>query len=280
MPFSLAASFLLAGAALSSPYDTMPDRPGPEKAIKDYTLQDVIGCVFGRNKDQPANHPLRVKEPGAKLKAEWPGAKEPANLDPIIALILKAEDRSDEETLGEAIYWLLYEVMDVPKTEMGAAFQRVYAAQTEQTARRKVAFLGNLLFPFLADERLLAALKDMLDDTTVYHTERAEGAPPLKTLVRSQARFLINGFIYDDSTLHMGYPEDKSMIGDHDEQEMIDAGKDGARTSALMKAWLDAHWAEVVAKCAEVRAKPDKDRHFPGPAARRVLAPLEPEPNQ
>lgn len=68
-------------ALVAAPIDYLPPTPPPEKKIADYTAQDIVGCVFGRNRAQPKEHPLRVKDPWAKLKAEWPGAKVATNID-------------------------------------------------------------------------------------------------------------------------------------------------------------------------------------------------------
>ncbi|MCF7676124.1 MAG: hypothetical protein K9M97_12315 [Akkermansiaceae bacterium] len=272
---------LLPGTLLATPYDNMPQIPGPEKEIADYTPHDIMGCYFGKNKAQPKEHPLRVKEPDAKLKAEWPGAKISSNVDVIIGYILLADSPRSDEAISDVIYSILWRVMDVPKSEIAAAFARVYAEQTEQTARRKVAFLGRYLFPWLADERVLAPLRDMLDDASLYQLRSVgEESPKERISVQNRAYFEIYGYIHNSSLLQLGMPDDQYLMSEADIQatniEVVDLGTACQR----MKAWLDAHWTEVTAKCAEVRAKPDSERHFRGPSAYRILTPLTPEPNR
>ena len=101
------AAILLGGPVCASPNDSMPPIPPADKKISDYTVHDIVGCVFGQNKAQPKEHPLRVKDPGAKLKAEWPGAKVAANIDIILPYILLAEKPKDDDPIGHGIYWIL-----------------------------------------------------------------------------------------------------------------------------------------------------------------------------
>lgn len=278
------ATVLLGGSLCASPYDSMPQIPPPEKQIADYTVQDIVGCVFGRNKTQPKEHPLRVKDPGAKLKAEWPGAKVATNVDIILPYILLAEKPVDDEEIGDGIYWILTKIMDVPNSDKAAAFARVYAAQTEQIKKRKVAFLAILLFPYLADERLLAPLKDMLDDVTVYQIRKIGDSGRKKyTTVRNRAFFKIVGHLYDEDLLKVGFPDGQYLM-DAAELDALNISADNMNEAAqcgILKTWLNAHWQEVVAKCAEARAKPDSERMYPTPfPGRRILAPLTPEPNR
>ena len=277
------AVVLLGGTVCASPYDAMPPIPPPEKKIADYTAQDIVGCAFGQNEAQPKEHPLRVKDPVAKLKAEWPGAKVAANIDLILPYILLAEKPADDENIGDRIYWILDEVMDVPNSEKAAAFARVYAAQTEQVKKRKVAFLGKLLFPYLADERVLAPFKDMLDDATVYEIRKYGEQPVMTyyTTVRNVAFHEICGYLHDEDLLRVGFPEGQYLM----DAAVLDGlginanNTNEAEQCAFLKAWLTAHWTEVVAKCAEARAKPD--REYRGPSSlRRILAPLTPEPDR
>ena len=274
------ASLLLGGSVCASPYDAMPQIPPPEKKIADYTAQDIVGCVYGRNRAQPKEHPLRVKDPWAKVKAEWPGAKVAANIDIVLSYILLAERPVDEERIGDRLYWILKKVMDVPNSEKAAAFARVYAAQTEPVKKRKVAFLGKLLFPYLADERVLAPFKDMLDDATVYEIRKlGEGIPDMVTTVREEAFYEIYGYLYDEDLLRVGFPEglylmDATVL---DGLGISDDKTNEAEQCAFLKTWLTAHWQEVVAKCAEARAKPDAERMYPSPTPLYILEPLTPD---
>ena len=274
---------LLGDPACASPYDSMPPIPPPEKKIADYTAQDIVGCAFGQNEAQPKEHPLRVKDPVAKLKAEWPGAKVAANIDLILPYILLADTPAFEDGIGDGIYWILDQIMDVPNSEKAAAFARVYAAQTEPVKKRKVAFLGKLLFPYLADERLLAPFKEMLDDATIYEIRSiGERLPKMVTTVRHVAFYEIYGSLYDEDLLRVGFPEGQYLMEAAvlDGLGINDDKTNEAEQCVFLKTWLTAHWTEVVAKCAEARAKPDADRVYKGPRARRILAPLTPEPDR
>ena len=274
------AAVLLGGPVSASPYDTMPQIPLPEKKIADYTAQDIVGCVFGRNSAQPKEHPLRVKNPWAKLKAEWPGAKVATNVDVILEYILLAEKPVDDYNIGDGIYWILDEVMDVPNSEKAAAFARVYAAQTEQVKKRKVAFLGKLLFPYLADERVFAPFKDMLDDITIYEVRKiGESGKKDYITVRHVAFYEIYGYLYDGDLLRVGFPEGQYLMDATvlNGLRINDDKSNETEQCAFMKTWLTAHWQDVVAKCAEARAKPDADRIYPSPRSRRILMPLTPE---
>lgn len=268
-------------ALQASPYDNMPQIPPPDKKIADYTPQDVVGCYFGKNKAQPKEHPLRVKDPEAKIKADWPGAKTPASADVIIGHILLADSPLSDERISEVIYAILWDTMDVPKSDIAAAFARVYAAQTEQTAKRKVAFLGRYLFPWLADERVLAPLKDMLDDSSMYESKKLnEGGWVQQIRVRLQAYWEIYGYIHDSSLLQIGLPEGQFIVSATELSAMDTDNVDEATACQRMKAWLDSHWTEVATKCAEIRTKPDSEREFRGPSSYRLLTPLTPEPNR
>jgi hypothetical protein len=276
------AAVLAGGSVCASPYDSMPPIPPPEKKIADYTVQDIVGCVFGDNMAQPKEHPLRVKDPGAKLKAEWPGAKVATNVDLILPYILLAETPVDDGNIGDGIYWILFEVMDVSNSEKAAAFARVYAAQTEAVNRRKVAFLGRLLFPWLADERVLAPFKDMLDDATIYETRKVgERLPAMVTTVREEAFHVIIRCIYNDDLLRVGFPEGQYLMdaAELDALRISDDKLNEAAQCGLLKTWLNAHWQEVVAKCAEARAEPKRIFSSPYPG-RRILTPLTPEPDR
>lgn len=274
---------ICSGALQASPYDNMPQIPAPEKKISDYTPQDVVGCYFGKNKAQPKEHPLRVKDPVGKIKSEWPGAKVPASADAIMGYILLADSPLSDERISEVIYSILWCVMDVPKSDIAAAFARVYAAQTEQSAKRKVAFLGRYLFPWLADERVLAPLKDMLDDPTMYENRKLnEGGWRYIATVRREASHCLIGYIYDDGLLRSGMPEDQYLMGAA-ELAALKIGDDKTKETGMclaLKTWYTAHWAEVTAKCAEIRAKADSEREFRGPSSYRILTPLTPEPNR
>lgn len=277
-------AIMLSNATHADPYDNMPQIPLPQKRISDYTAQDIVGCVFGRNMAQPKEHPLRVKNPGAKLKAEWPGSKVAANVDTIIGYILLSDSPKFDERISDGIYWILWHVMDVPKSDIADAFARVYAAQTDQVAKRKVAFLGRYLFPWLADERVLVPLRDMLDDSTVYENKKVnEGGWRYIATVRREASHCLIGYIYDDSLLHMGMPENQHLMSAA-ELAALKIGDDRTKEPTMcqaLKAWYTTHWTEVTAKCAEVRLKPDSERRFTGPTSYRVLLdPLTPESNR
>ena len=174
--------------------------------------------------------------------------------------------------------------MDVPNSEKAAAFACVYAAQTEQVNKRKVAFLAILLFPYLADERVLAPLKDMLDDASIYEIRSlGEGWDhKMVTSVRNKAFYEIYGYIYDEDLLKVGFPDGQYLM---DAAELSGMGISDdkineAEQCALLKTWLNAHWQEIAAKCAEARALPDAERDYPSPRGRRILAPLAPEPDR
>jgi hypothetical protein len=277
------AAALLACPAEADPYAQMPQVPPPEKKVADYTAQDIVGCAFGQNMEQPKEHPLRVKDPTSKLKAEWPGAKVAANLDIILGYILLAETHKDDDIIGNGIYWILFCIMDVPKTEIGAAFARVYAAQPDQAKKRKVAYLGRLLFPWLADERILAPLRDMLDDQTLYRIRKFGDAGIKEYItVRNVAYHAVSGAIYDHDLLSVGLPEGQYLMDatQLDTLEISDDKSNEAASCAALKTWVNAHWAEITAKCAEARALPDDERDYPGPNELRILTPLTPEPNR
>lgn len=275
------AAALLACPAEADPYAQMPQVPPPEKKVADYTVQDIVGCAFGQNMEQPKEHPLRVKDPTSKLKAEWPGAKVAANLDIILGYIVLAETPKDDDIIGNGIYWILYCIMDVPKTEIGAAFARVYAAQPDQAKKRKVAFLGRLLFPWLADEQILAPMRDMLDDQTLYRTRKlGESGRKIYFTVRYEAFYEICGYLYDHDLLSVGLPEGQYLMN-ASQLDALDISGDRsneAASCAALKTWVNAHWADITAKCAEARTK--SGRQFSGPSRLRILTPLTPEPNR
>jgi len=285
MTILLFAAAMLASFGSATADIGMPPVPPPEKQVKDYTAENIVGCLFGVNKEQPQEHPLRVKDAVAKLKAEWPGAKVASNVDTIIGYILLADSPARDQGVGDGVYWIIKNVMDVPNSDKAAAYARIYAAQTTPENKRKVAFLARFLFPYLVDERVLAPLIDMLDDDSVYQVRiwGEERKEKVYTTVRSIANGEICRFLRDHDLLSVGLPENQYFLSDADLQHTeLGSGRrtleDDAKESAgcgFLKTWLTNHWQQVVAKCVEARAKPN--RAYQGPALHRILTPIGPD---
>ena len=250
-------------ALVAAPIDYLPPPPPFEKQLADYTAQDVVGCAFAWKAALPNGHPFKPESGAITIKAEWPGAKIPANTDVILSYIFHAATPVEETGIAKGIYWTIHEMMDVQSSQKATAFARLYDAQTDGVKRRKLAFMVKIVFPYLADERLLLPLKDMLDDSSVYRSERSEGGHVGTTSVRLAARKMLSNIIFDKELLSLDLPEGQSIMSGGDQAAIFGEDVSEADSCALLKAWITNHWTEISAQAAKLRAKPDRTYELP-----------------
>ena len=257
----------LTATLCAHPRDHLPPPASLSKNISDYTVQDILGGAFTSKITLPEGHPFKnvskSVEDVKKIKTEWSGAKIATNVDTILTFIIHTETRDQERYASNNIYWLIHEIMDVPASDKAAAFVRVYEAQTDAVKKRKVAFMAEKLFPYLADERLLLPLKDMLDDTSVYQVHRAEGAEDIPESTRNAARNLIGRILQNKNLLSSGYPEAKYILSAADQAAIYGVDVSEATSCALLKTWLTNHWQEITNQAAIARAKQNREYRKP-----------------
>lgn len=267
---------ILTGVVSAHPRDYLPPPPPMNKNLSDYTVLDVVGGTFASKKDLPNGHPFKnvngSEEDVLKIKSEWGGAKIVSNVDAILAYVVQTENREQEYYVPIGIYWLIHEIMDVPASDKAAAFVRVYEIQTDVVKKRKVAFLAERLFPYLADERLLLPLKDMLDETSVHRFDKAEGAADIPVTTRAAARRLFSRILKDKDLLSAGTPEGEVLMSADDRAAIFGEDVPEAESCALLKAWLTSHWQEITNQAASARAR--KDREYRRPPSLGLIPPL------
>lgn len=254
---------VFASPLMGAPRDYLPDPPSFDKKVADYTVQDVVGCAFTCRALLPNGHPFKPANGFAKIKSDWPGAKLPANIDVILTYVFPTTDSFDERSITNGIYWTIHEIMDVPATEKATAFVRVYDAQTDSVKKRKLAFMNQKLFPYLADERMLLPLKDMLDDSSVYRTERTEGGGVATTSVRRAAKGMFRRILFDKDLLSMDTDEGKYLMGEADIEAIFGGTATEEVSCGLLKTWITDHWQEIASQAAKARAKADREYEPP-----------------
>lgn len=207
-----------------------------------------------------------------EVKLKWPGAKQANNLDAIYSLILHAENLDQERYVSMGIYWLIYHIMDVPNSDKVDAFISVYQAQNEPLKKRKVALLVQELFPYLADERMLLSLKDMLDDNSTYRLDKAEGIEPVIYTTRRFTRQTFNIFLSKKNLLSYGYPDGEKVISRADRALLYDENLSESDSCGLYKKWLTDNWQLIAAQCKKLRD--DTEREYIEPSSLRLIPPI------
>lgn len=233
-----------------------PSTPPASKAIAEYTLADIVGIRSTSSDQLPANHPYLVEKPykGWSIK-QWPGAKDSTKIDGLVQGILDSasvhlpytnptDDWSDMSSTWKNVSAVINEVMDLENSVKVDALLRILAAQNDVTKRTRMRAFAATRFDWYLDSRLLGLYKEMLDDPTTYteKNEMAEGVPRRSSSIRRDARAKILWAL--NKTLHMNVSELPFNIADE------------AAGCAALKTWLTDNWAQVSAKCAEIKADP------------------------
>ena len=233
-----------------------PSTPPASKAIAEYSLADVVGIRSTVSNQLPANHPYLVEKPYKVWdRKQWPGAKDPTKIDELVQGILDAasvhlpytnptDDWSDMDYTWKNVSIIINEVMDLEDSVKVDGLLRILAAQSDVTKRTRMRAFAATRFDWYLDPRLLELYKGMLDDSTAYteKDEMAEGVPRRSSTIRRDARSNILWTL--NKTLHMNVDEAPFKIADE------------AAGCAALKAWLTDNWAQVTAKCAEIKANP------------------------
>lgn len=220
----------------------LPPAPVKEKAVSEYTAGDVVACVS--TEDLPPDHNYcKDKLYLSGLKAKWPGAKDAANIDAMVQFLLDAPANTDENELNavsDNLRYVFRNGMDVSSSAKADALVRIVAAQTEVPKVRRAKTFATSMFRELLDPRLLEYERERLDDATVVGDMVREGSVELihdLVTVRRDSRDTILWWLKE--YLKMMIDESGFRI------------KDEAAGCAVLKTWLVANWAQIVAKCEE-----------------------------
>ncbi len=255
LSLSLMISSTLGHAAATRPA-FLPSTPPASKAIAEYTIADVVGILSTVSDQLPTNHPYLVEKPYKSWdRKQWPGAKDPTKIDELIQGILDAasvhlpytnsrDDWSDMSYTWSNVSIIINEVMDLEDSVKVDALLRILAAQTDVTKRTRMRAFAAARFRWYLDPRLLELYKGMLDDSTAYteKDEMAEGVPRRSSTIRRDAR----------DELLLALNNDLDMNVDEAPFEIADE----AAGCAALKTWLTGNWAQLTAKCAEIKANP------------------------
>lgn len=225
----------------------MPSTPVATKAIAAYTAAELLGAVVTR--EFPANHPFDSVTDLAALKSVWPGAKDAAQIDVMLQIVLDAQaDIDDTEILKafENTRYVIQEVMDVTDKDKADAFVRVVASQSVPAKVKRAKLFSNMMFNELLDPRLLEYDIGSLADTAEYIDEFivAEGVPKRKSSIQSEAKRSLLWTI--NHTLKMGIDETPFRTADE------------AANCMALKTWLTENWTQISNKCVILKSDPKR----------------------
>lgn len=252
---ALMISSTLAHATVPRPA-FFPSTPAASKTIATYTASDVLGAISTNPDQLPSEHFYLVETKNdVGFKMNWPGAKDPTKIDELIQSILDAasvhlpytnptDDWRKMSSTWSNVGVMMNEVMDLKDPVKVDALLRILAAQTDPTKKNRMRAFAAAGFHWYLDPRLLELYKGMLDDSTAYteKDEIAEGVPRRSSTIRREARDKILSALNND--LDMSVDEAPFEI------------EDEVAGCAALKAWLTDNWAQVTAKCAEIKANP------------------------
>jgi hypothetical protein len=226
----------------------MPPQPAPDKAIAAYTVGDVLAC--NSVSDLPANHNYYAdKRYNAGLKANWPGAKIATNIDALCQIVLDVPENTTQYDINKVtnnLHVVISEVIDVSDNDKVDALLRIVAAQTDPKKKKWAVDFATDFFVDVLDPRLLNLQKERLDDSSIAKRLVAEERPDIEITARSMAKQKILGWLQEDLAVTLD-------VAPFDEPNEADG-------CAALKAWLDANAAMVATKCAEAKAKPDREK--------------------
>lgn len=253
------SSLLCMTASLHAAFELpayLPPAPDETKAVNNYTVADVFGVVFTNPKKLPAEHPYSGNKSKNKLATEWPGATDAHNIDLFLNYLFLTPRGQEEKAVMRNIYWILHEVMDVSDSDKVAAIIRVHSAQTDVTKKRKIAMCAAELFPYLMDVKLLALVRDLLDDDTVIKTVRPEGLRARVVTVRGETRKLCLSFILKKEVLDY-------KLAAADYPHINKENRPEAEYCKAMKNWMITNWNAITA--AAFKAKANHLRNYRRP---------------
>lgn len=243
-PFFMGLSSVL-GAELPPLPAFIPNAPDKTKAVASYTYGDVFSCIA--TAVRPEGHPIGnlYDQGNAKIKADWPGAKDATQVDAILNLILSAAtpaNKVDSKKALKDVQFILYFVMDLSDTVKTDAVVRVAGQQTDPLKKRLIADFAYDLFYDLYDPRLLRYIVEYVDDTEEFVIpQRQEGQFPQTVSV--------GGFIW-------GSVIQKLIEVGFEEGALPNATTNGAQLKNNFIAWMAAHMAEATQKCNAYKSRP------------------------
>ena len=226
----------------------LPSTPSATKEVSTYTVDDVMGVAVTFTHQLPPGHLYAVgKKYDDGLKENWPGAKVPTQIDAMAQIILNAPataSRTDIDNAFRNIRYILRHVFDVTAEAKADALVRSVNAQTDPLKKARAIELASSLFEELLDPRLIHFEKELLDDGTVEANVFITDERRTKITRRGRARerilgnLSVAGIVVD---LHPFFTVDQ------------------AAGCAALKAWLTANWGQIITKCAEAKAKPNRE---------------------
>lgn len=236
----------------------IPNAPNAAKAVSDYTVADVMGCVCNLEKNLPAGHPFKVDDGEKILKTNWPGAKMPTNIDLFaeyllatpVALTYTLEGR-EEKYIAENLYWILEKVMDVSISEKSSALVRVYNNQTDSNKKRKIIQFCAKVLPSYGDIQLLSIVKNALDDDTIVRKIRAEEAPTINLTLRGEMLKVISNFIVQPKYLGCA-------MSQNDYEYIFTQATSELEKCVRFKSWMNAKSQEIEMKLNEFKNRPNR----------------------
>ena len=223
----------------------IPDAPDKTKDVASYTAADVFSCIA--TEVRPNGHPVGniYTHGAARLKAEWPGARDGTQIDAMLNLILGATTAANKEDARKALLdvrFILYSVMDLTDTAKADAIVRVAQQQTDPLKMRLIADLASDLFKDLYDPRLLTFVVEYVDDPEVIVI------PPMSE-GRHQKVTTRGGIIWGSliqSLMDVGF--ERSALPPSD--------ADKAQRKTTLRDWMTAHMAVATQKCEAFKARP------------------------
>lgn len=244
-----AASFIglfsILGAAQPPLPAFIPDAPDKTKAVASYTAADVFSCIA--TEVRPNGHPVGniYTHGAARLKAEWPGAKDATQIDTMLNLILGATTAANKEDARRALQdvrFILYSVMDLADTAKADAIVRVAQQQNDPLKKRLMADLAFEMFRDLFDPRLLMFIVEYVDDPDELVI------PPMSEGRHQKVRTrggIIWGYLIQ-SLIDVGFERNALPPPDADK----------AQRKTTLRDWMTAHLAEATQKCESYKARP------------------------
>jgi hypothetical protein len=240
----------------------MPSTPSGEKAIANYSAADVLGCIITEPSQIPAGHPYREQNFEKGIRASWPGAKIPTQIDSMLQIILDAPGDIPQSGREEQISReldnmdnILRNVFDLSPESKADALVRVAGKQTDPVKKmRAINFASSFFWEFL-DSRLLMMGKDLLDDSTVVSNLLITETKWQKTTRRGMAQ----GWILNNLNAIGLTVDSKPSLFTDDKFE--------ATRCAALKSWVTANSDLIANKCTEARNKPNRElsilsRHY------------------
>ena len=242
-------AFTIVSASASEPPRPpfLPPVPSVAKPVATYSAADLLGVACTSSEAISVGHPflLYVRD-WLRLKVDWPGAQNSASIESLIQILVDAPEEEWSEDVWLNVQAIIRNVMAVDDNAKVTAVLRVVDGQSKPEKGHVALRCAKFLFDELLDTRLLRAMASELDEVTSYTPKYSpiEGMAPKTRTYRWYARYSILDKL--KGTLRMDIDKDAFRLAEE------------AAGCAALKDWLNAHWAEIEAKCAEKKADPNR----------------------